>query len=605
MPTVPTQSLNPIAANQFAAPTVDPLRDVVSPQIEALGAATERVGASVLSMAEQIQDAHNEAMAREQDNLYTREVHQALYDPQNGFMALRQKNAVEASQALRDKITQARAQAEGRLGNRMQREMFGRASQGRLQAALGEIDGHTMTQLRAWNIGEAKAGVEAQREAAVLAARGWAFDAPRKRFMEQVDGFKARLADLARLEGVDEKQAKEIERQQVSSLHEAVIYNFLNTTNRADGNPRVALDYLKQHRDEIDSERRDNVTNAVLDAQEQEDVVYTSKLIADEAMQKNPRNWGAQKKALQTWFDSNQGEGGERGPFATRVYDAALRRLEAIHDGMRAGADRAMTRARGHFNQYMMDNHRDAREKGVPLKTIEDYQREHPKTYALLGPEGAQQPDMIRFSTSGRFLTTPDGMKQAATITDEQLRGMTADRLFNEYRYKLDDRDYERLEARRARANSEPRTEKQTWLTTVEDDKDFVFRRAMGVKDGAKLTNEQLMQRAQFEQYANRVLQDWQDRPGDPADRKQVQALLDRVALQMATTQVGFPDPTLPVWAMSPEQREEAFVKMPDGEDFQLNQIPPQEFEEITTALIRAGIPPTTQAVVQAFRKAR
>lgn len=584
MPTVPTQSLNPIAANQFAAPTVDPLRDVVSPQIEALGAATERVGASVLSMAEQLQDAHNEAMAREQDNLFTREVHQALYDPQNGFMALRQKSAVEARQALVERLAKARAQAGERLGNGVQREMFGRASEGRLQAALGEIDSHTMTQLRAWNIGEAKAGVEAQREAAVLAARGWAFKEPNEGFMKQVEAFKARLANLARLEGVDEKQAKELERQQVSSLHEAVIYNFLNTTNREDGGPKVALDYLKQHRDEIDSERRDNVTNAVLDAQEQEDVVLAGKLAADEAIAKFPGSYKKQRAHLQKGFESRKDGAG------VRIFDAALARLEKEEQRREAGTSRWQAASMGLFQEWVNKN---------PSGTLDEFQVANPNAYLGIRSAGALD-RAKRYVNTGQFENEPTAFRESFGLSEDQLRGMSRDQLEVRYKFRLSTEAFNRLEARHTKATDPAnQTERQRWYNTMNDAVNDAFLKMHPTAGNLAKADREVLY-GKFVEQANERLRRFEGVTGTTADVEAMRRLLDEMGTSQATIPGMWSDSRKPIAAMTPEEFQEAVV-VKDGVPYRLRDIPPEEYERAVIKAIQRGYKPTPEMVVDMF----
>jgi hypothetical protein len=506
-------------------------------------------------------------------------------------MALRQKGAVDAREGVRTRIEEARAKALGRLGNDAQKAMFGPASEGRTMAAFADVDRHAMGELRAWNIGEARAGVEAQREAAVIAARGWALTRNEEQFNTQKAALQKRVADLAQREGAGEEQAQAMASKVLSDLHEAVITNFLsNTDQAADGGPETALVYLKQYRDEIESDRRDNITAAVLDAQKQKDVVLAGKLAADEAQTKHPDSYKKQAAYLQAQFKKASDE------FGVRVFDAAMARLEKDHQRREAGTARWQAAAMGHFQQYVHEN---------PGTTWDDYRAAHPNR--ALAIQSAGRIDSAKtYINSGVSETDPKVFRETFSMTDDDLRGMSRDKLEAGYRLGLSRHDFERLEARWARANQEDKqTERQAWLSSLEDSKRYVFRQAMGITTGARLNDAQTQQYAQFERYAEDLLQGWQDKTAKSANRTQIEALLKQAAMQTVMVDEFGRDPQRPLFALTTEEREDAYVTMPDGSEFKLSDIPPQDIQAISTTLIRNGVTPTLPAVIEMYQRRR
>jgi hypothetical protein len=64
-------------------------------------------------------------------------------------------------------------------------------------------------------------------------------------------------------------------------------------------------------------------------------------------------------------------------------------------------------------------------------------------------------------------------------------------------------------------------------------------------------------------------------------------------------------DPQRPLFALTTEEREDAYVTMPDGSEFKLSDIPQNEIRSITATLLRKGTPPTLQAVIEEYLSQR
>jgi uncharacterized UPF0160 family protein len=127
----------------------------------------------------------------------------------------------------------------------------------------------------------------------------------------------------------------------------------------------------------------------------------------------------------------------------------------------------------------------------------------------------------------------------------------------------------------------------------------------MGITTGARLNDAQTQQYAQFERYAEDLLQGWQDKTAKSANRTQIEALLKQAAMQTVMVDEFGRDPQRPLFALTTEEREDAYVTMPDGSEFKLSDIPPQDIQAISTTLIRNGVTPTLPAVIEMYQRRR
>lgn len=268
MPTVPlletpTVNLATESTGNFAATAVQPMENYGAAQQAELGNKVVAAAAQAMRIGEHIQNQIDTAKTKEYDMQFADKIREVMYNPESGYMNAVGKNAVERRKDTAKAIADARKEIEGGLENDVQRLMFKQSADRRVLAANTDIDQHGLQQLKVYNVGESKARVDNLMDDAVVNAKNWQQEGSQyKMFKGAMDAEVGHLADL---QGIprDSEQYKEMQRAASTKLHGTVISNFISQEN-----PNAAEQYLNAHKSEIDTDKLDQIQNAVRSAKE-------------------------------------------------------------------------------------------------------------------------------------------------------------------------------------------------------------------------------------------------------------------------------------------------------------------------------------------------
>lgn len=128
MPTVPVVDQTASTAPQYAAPGVAPVRNAAPQQQEAMGQATQQAGELAMktgsTIGDRLVEQVDDATVKSAESSALSQTNSILYDPQNGYLNQRGKNAIDQYEPTKQAVVKAfQDQLEG-LNNPIQKHMF-------------------------------------------------------------------------------------------------------------------------------------------------------------------------------------------------------------------------------------------------------------------------------------------------------------------------------------------------------------------------------------------------------------------------------------------------------------------------------------------------
>jgi hypothetical protein len=266
VPMDPSVDLNANPMGRFvapdvAAPAVQQGPDYTGKQAEALGAAMINSGSAVIKIAERIQDSIDDANTTKFDN----KTAEYIRKKQTEYLFTKGQDAITGYKAVDEDLSKFVAGQMDSLDNDMQRKMYGKVAERRLQAARASMNQHQLKELQQWELGEKKDRVtnlmmDAIDNAPSYKVRGGIYD-ERKLAMQIEVGQVARLLGIVDSEGnVDTKseQYKSMLREANTALHTKVLSSAINN-DQLD----FARDYLKKFRPEISPDQLNQIDKAL------------------------------------------------------------------------------------------------------------------------------------------------------------------------------------------------------------------------------------------------------------------------------------------------------------------------------------------------------
>lgn len=126
----------------------------------AVGGAVSQLGQTVAGVGDMILDREATAKAKIRDAEVSDKIRALMYDPESGFMNLRGEGAVGARERTMAELDALKVSAMDGLNNTAQRRLE-ESLTGRIERAMGAIDGHVSTERKTWIEGAADARMTA------------------------------------------------------------------------------------------------------------------------------------------------------------------------------------------------------------------------------------------------------------------------------------------------------------------------------------------------------------------------------------------------------------------------------------------------------------
>ena len=316
MPTVPIYDTprvdqTALPSQQFAAPDMP---DVAGKQTQQLGQAMSGLGAVGMKIADQLQAERDDAQTKALDNALADRMRMILHNKDTGYLSQVGQQAANGRDATADALAKARDEISGGLENDVQRKMYSRVANARMQSALLQVDTHAAQQTRVWHDGESVARFKSNLADMVANSAGWnqkdangkttgAYNMARATAVGELEG-------LAAMRGLSGDGAKMFVAENMAKAYAGVLTNMVSL-----GQSKTARDYLEQVAPEIAKgapDQLDNLRTLVKQAG-----------VKDESLTLSGQLKGGlneQVGALKGMFD--------KGEITADVYDATRQRVE-------------------------------------------------------------------------------------------------------------------------------------------------------------------------------------------------------------------------------------------------------------------------------------
>ena len=246
---LPTVDMTAQPSQQFAAPDSKNFRPE---QTVDLGNATTKVGATILNIAQDMQNTVDTAAAKELDNKLADVIRTTLTNTENGYLKSAGKAAVDNQSEVQKSLQEAVKQLEPEAQNDVQKFMFKKAAASRIQTAMGQIGLHALEQSKVYEAAVTKARTDGFRLDAVTNFTSWKdptglYARNKAGMLNEVDQFAAEK-HIAKTDPI----YKNLVAEQTTSLHWDTVKLMLSMEKYQD-----AKEYYEANTQEIKADKRD------------------------------------------------------------------------------------------------------------------------------------------------------------------------------------------------------------------------------------------------------------------------------------------------------------------------------------------------------------
>jgi hypothetical protein len=276
MPKVPTYDNFQVAENPNMGAFSGGQPSVVSSEMATLpgrmlqsaGDNMQRAGDAFSKIAIDIQKDINEAEVKRMDSELVQSASALLDDPNNGYLNLQGKAAIDQHEQTRKALEEKREALAAKLQNPMQRQMFQAVSDQRLATSLRQIDVHAGAQARQYNLTETAASIDIERNNAAINAESFstpdgAFDVYKMAFdrkvlkLAQLKGFQKDINPENSFEGLSDA-TKDLMLSERTKLHAGSIDHLIAT-----GKAKEADAYFNKFKNEMAEGTRDKALDVL------------------------------------------------------------------------------------------------------------------------------------------------------------------------------------------------------------------------------------------------------------------------------------------------------------------------------------------------------
>jgi len=282
---LPSVSVNAGAMPQFQAGQVVPAQNLAGQGASQLGQGLEQAGAGML----RLQDRINDARARSADTEFSEFSRAAVSDYRNkrGYDAIQAR-----TQLMQDILRKQKELADG-LDNQWQREAFEQRAGFRKMHFAAQVDDHFVGQSTAYEIGQAKAALDAN-----VSDYTDSFSTPGTiQPMEESPFYKDAMRNVASImqaQGIQPGSPmwKQAEEGVVTQMHVNTLASLAQSQDPA--SRQMARDYYKQHSSSIPAAERGKIDKAIR-AMNVDDIAFSA---SQQLMSAHPKDLMTQIKIL-------------------------------------------------------------------------------------------------------------------------------------------------------------------------------------------------------------------------------------------------------------------------------------------------------------------
>jgi hypothetical protein len=582
---------------------VVPMQDQTGATLRAVGEGAQDLGRAVTAAADTFQDQEDVAQSLRMRNLYDADVETIMNDPETGFLSTvgmdankdRRKQSFDQLKAAREKVMKL-------AQNDVQRLNFSEHADRSDQESNGRANLHQEREVRNFRAGETKVAADLGIQRAIQLVGTDEGDIAAAGAMRDMEA----LADLYGWPKGSAQRAK-LMQGATDALHAGVIDQYAQDPMTA---PQARA-YLDANRGAMSLQASTYAANKVRTATIGSEAAMAAGVAMSAAIDAKSTEMAKQGRSAPTEFDTlamfDDAEakiGAQSLP--QEVKDAALDRLRGERQQMlRQNAQRSVSALNDAATWLAADDGR----------SLAKMMTERPDLAAAI--QGDDMAKLRKFDAdSRRMQTAPAAYAEAWALTDDELRGKSAEQLVHRFWGALDDGDMNSLMARHRVANGKG-SDKDRKILSEEDRVQEAFFRASGIARGS-LDDVGKQRLYLFKERVQKRL----DGRGDLTDQ-QFQEVLDNAVLDKGFISEWFGDSATNFTTILPDEQAEAYVQS-GGENIFATQagrtdrasvpsvgaeigdrIVPSEREKIVFALQRAGRPVTEQAIADAWMAQR
>ena len=410
MPQVPIPSvpLDASGSPGFQAPGVQRFGDPRAGQIDQFGRSLTEVGATIASIAEDMQDEVDTSSAKESYTQFADFVNEKLSNPEGGYLYSVGKDAVGARrEALMKELSQRVQDQSSGLQNERQRRKFNDAAARHMIGVRDRVYGHEAEQMRIWSIGQSKAMLEQSIENAIEAYFGRPVPGHEQDASDVAKAAEVRAmasgtpdenAALLVLPQGQEPKRNEFEQQKSSAVEEA------NHLADLQGLPKDSVVRKRMVRDKLGSLHAGIVGKMVSMGRSDEALRYLGNIKSGEI----------DPEALTSLTLSTRKASidDDAGAYADSVIAAGVPQSQALAQIRKDVADKKITRQVGDEAGRRIEHHFDqrhqekVREDADTLQRLEQYYVQTGKSFADLSSD--EQADLEKRGLVGKAVELYD-----------------------------------------------------------------------------------------------------------------------------------------------------------------------------------------------------
>ena len=351
MPTIPRLGINQVAAAQGPQQRVD-----TSVNQEAFGLGNARsVAPDIAAFAQKIKNDADQVAAMEAENKLIEYQNKFLYDPKDGMIAKKGKDAFNLQNDLNESFAKTNAEIGETLSNPVQRALFEKAAAGRRMDMESQTNKYMSSQIQQYDDETTEANVLAERNNAANVYQDP--DLLAKSMIRQQQA----IAEYGARHGLSPEVVKSKVDDTISKTHTSVISRML--TN---GDDLTAESYYNAN--------KDGVLGLQKEAVEKELMIGTTKgktqRFSDEAMAKGLSETQAYALAAKTYADN------------PKLREAAEQRLSYVYTMKKRGDEE--------YQQRLYDKAAEVMDRTGSLDSLD------PKMISAMKPETVKSLDTYR-----------------------------------------------------------------------------------------------------------------------------------------------------------------------------------------------------------------
>jgi hypothetical protein len=227
-------------------------RRIASQDTTAAGRGMQQLGGTIGQVAEEVERRNDEQAVFEARRKLNDWERQKIFDPENGAVAKRGKDAFDLPKQLTEDFDKTASQISAGLGSNRQRQIFREMAEQRRNQVTSWADGHALKQRDVYEAGQYEADLKSFRDRAMLYA-----DDPAKVATELAIQSE-RTTSYLRGKGRSEEEIAGAVKENASRVHTSAIASLMNR-----GEAEKAQDYLAKNEAGMTADDAQRARNAL------------------------------------------------------------------------------------------------------------------------------------------------------------------------------------------------------------------------------------------------------------------------------------------------------------------------------------------------------